>query len=67
MAEMQDGYPFIFQMIDKSGTDELLIETAKDEVEIISKLLEEEMTKAADLLVPMEAECHTGTDWFEAK
>ncbi|WP_026490791.1 DNA polymerase I [Butyrivibrio sp. XPD2002] len=47
--------------------DELLIETAKDEVEIISKLLEEEMTKAADLLVPMEAECHTGTDWFEAK
>ena len=27
MAEMQDGYPFIFQMIDKSGTDELLIET----------------------------------------
>jgi hypothetical protein len=27
MAEMTDGYPFIFQMIDKSGTDELLIET----------------------------------------
>ncbi|WP_408071032.1 DNA polymerase I [Butyrivibrio sp. JL13D10] len=47
--------------------DELLIETAKDEVDIISKLLEEEMTKAADLLVPLEAECHTGADWFEAK
>lgn len=27
MAEMQDGYPFIYQMTDKSGADELLVET----------------------------------------
>ena len=27
MTEMQDGYPFIYQMTDKSGADELLVET----------------------------------------
>ncbi|WP_044912673.1 DNA polymerase I [Butyrivibrio sp. WCE2006] len=47
--------------------DELLIETAIEEEAKIKKILEEEMTSAASLLVPLEAECHTGTDWFEAK
>ncbi|WP_026497435.1 DNA polymerase I [Butyrivibrio sp. WCD2001] len=47
--------------------DELLIETKKEEEKKIKLILEEEMTKAADLLVPLEAECHTGSDWFEAK
>ena len=47
--------------------DELLIETKKEEEAKVKAILEEEMTNAADLLVPLEAECHTGTDWFEAK
>ncbi len=47
--------------------DELLIETAPDEVEVVKNLLTEEMQKAADLKVPLIAECSIGKDWFEAK
>ena len=47
--------------------DELLIETAPDEVEVVKSLLTEEMQKAADLKVPLIAECSIGSDWFEAK
>ncbi|MCR5558024.1 MAG: DNA polymerase I [Butyrivibrio sp.] len=47
--------------------DELVIETAPDEVEKVTALLTGEMEKAASLKVPLEAECHTGSDWYEAK
>ena len=47
--------------------DELVIETAPDEVEKVTALLTQEMERAADLSVPLLAECHTGTDWYEAK
>ena len=47
--------------------DELLIETAPDEVDVVKSLLTEEMQKAADLKVPLIAECSVGSDWFEAK
>ena len=47
--------------------DELLIETAPDEVEAVTALLKEEMEKAVTLAVPMEVDCHTGSDWYEAK
>ena len=47
--------------------DELLIETAIDEVEEVSKLLEREMYGAADLAVPLEIDMHTGENWYEAK
>ncbi len=47
--------------------DELVIETAPDEVEKVTALLKEEMEKAVTLAVPMEVDCHTGSDWYEAK
>ena len=47
--------------------DELVIETNADEVDIVTALLTQEMERAADLSVPLLAECHTGTDWYEAK
>ena len=47
--------------------DELLIETAADEQDLVCGILEEEMTGAAQLAVPLVAECHTGSDWYEAK
>lgn len=47
--------------------DELLIETAKDEVEQVKKILDEEMHKAADLSVSLEIDVHVGNDWYEAK
>lgn len=47
--------------------DELLIETAKEELEVVSRILEEEMRGAADLAVPLEVDMHTGSNWYEAK
>ena len=47
--------------------DELLIETALDEVEIVKKILKEEMENAIHLSVPMEADVNMGVNWYEAK
>lgn len=47
--------------------DELLIETHKDEIEIVSSILEKEMLGAADLAVSLEIDMHTGNNWYEAK
>ena len=47
--------------------DELLIETAKEEVEEVKTILKDKMEHAADLLVPLIADMHTGQNWYEAK
>lgn len=47
--------------------DELLIETSLDEVERVKQILKEEMSGAAELLVPLEIGISEGKNWFEAK
>ena len=47
--------------------DELLIETAEDELEIVKKLLVENMENAASLAVPLKVEAEVGKNWYEAK
>ena len=47
--------------------DELLVETAADEKEIVMKILSEEMHHAASLKVELEIDMHDGKNWFEAK
>ena len=47
--------------------DELVIETYNDEALVVTDLLTKEMERSAELLVPLSAECHTGSDWYEAK
>ena len=47
--------------------DELLIETKKEEIEIVSRILEEEMKGAADLAVELDVDMHQGDSWYEAK
>ena len=47
--------------------DELLIETAPEELEVVKQILQEEMTGAADLLVNLEIDVHEGENWYEAK
>ena len=47
--------------------DELLIETAKEEIEEVRKILVNGMKHAADLAVTLEVEEHTGENWYEAK
>ena len=47
--------------------DELIIETKKEELEIVQKLLVEEMMHAAELSVPLVVDENTGDSWFDAK
>ncbi len=47
--------------------DELLIEAPYEEEEVIRKILTEEMTGAADLLVPLKIDIQSGETWYDAK
>ncbi len=47
--------------------DELLVEAPEEEVEAVSRLLQEEMKGAASLSVELEVDMHTGKSWYEAK
>ncbi|MDE6624984.1 MAG: DNA polymerase I [Lachnospiraceae bacterium] len=47
--------------------DELLIETYKDEVEQVERILVEEMMGAAELEVPLSVGVSAGATWYEAK
>lgn len=47
--------------------DELLIEAAIDELEEVKDIVKTTMEEALMLSVPLEADMHVGTDWFEAK
>lgn len=46
--------------------DELLVETAHDEVEMVRQILTECMTHAADLKVPLVVDIEQGSSWAEA-
>ena len=47
--------------------DELLIETAVDELSEVQKILEEEMVHAAELAVPLYVDMHTGENLYDTK
>ncbi len=47
--------------------DELLIEAHESEVEQVKEILSYEMEHAAELLVPLDVDMHTGKNWYEAK
>ena len=47
--------------------DELLIETAIDEIGEVKDILEEAMKTAADLKVRLEVDTHMGENWYDAK
>ena len=47
--------------------DELIIETKKEEVEIVQKILVQEMIHAADLAVPLLVDANVGDSWYDAK
>jgi DNA polymerase-1 len=46
--------------------DELVFDAHKDEVEILKKLVVEEMEKAMPMNVVIKAEVGTGDNWLEA-
>ena len=47
--------------------DELMIETALDELEDVKKLLKEKMENAAQLAVPLIVDVKQGDSWYAAK
>ena len=47
--------------------DELLVETAKDEIDIVKEIMEKEMIVAYDMAVPLEIGISEGDNWYDAK
>ena len=47
--------------------DELIVEAASEEADAAKRILEEEMTRAMPLSVPLVAEASVGEDWYAAK
>lgn len=47
--------------------DELLIETHRDEIEVVQKLLKDEMEHVGNFKVPLHVEVHQGENWLAAK
>lgn len=47
--------------------DELLVETARDEIEAVKETLTDKMRHAADLRVSLEVEVEVGKSWFDTK
>ena len=46
--------------------DELLFEVPKDELDLLSSLVKEEMENAIQLDIPLKVDCDYGQNWFEA-
>lgn len=46
--------------------DELLVETSKDEIELVKQIMTDSMKHAAKLLVPLEIDLKQGDNWLEA-
>ena len=46
--------------------DELLVETAVDEIDDVKKIISDGMKNAAKLKVPLEIDLQQGNNWFEA-
>ncbi|NLX63445.1 MAG: DNA polymerase I [Clostridiaceae bacterium] len=47
--------------------DELIVETAIDEIEQVKEIVKTNMESAADLAAPLVADVSVGSTWFEAK
>ena len=47
--------------------DELIVEALPDEVQLVEKLLVEEMENAVKLSVPLKVECNCGKTWYDTK
>ena len=47
--------------------DELIFNVPMNEIEIMKSIIEEGMSKAMELKVPLSVECAVGSTWYEAK
>ncbi|MGM9941402.1 MAG: DNA polymerase I [Bulleidia sp.] len=47
--------------------DELIFNVPEDEIDLMKQIIEEGMSKAMELKVPLTVECSVGKTWYEAK
>ena len=47
--------------------DELIVDTAKDEIDMVAKILKQEMENVVKLSVPLTVNVSSGKSWFDAK
>ena len=47
--------------------DELIIETCEDEIEIVSKIVKDEMEHAVSMDVNLDVDLNVGKSWYETK
>jgi DNA polymerase I len=47
--------------------DELIIETNKEEIDIVSNIMKYEMENVVKLRVPLVIDIHSATNWYDAK
>lgn len=47
--------------------DELIVETTPDEIDTVKALIQQEMSGAAELSVPLVVDVGVGKTWYEAK
>ena len=47
--------------------DELIVDTHKDEIDIVKQILKSEMENVVKLTVPLTVDVNVGASWFEAK
>ncbi len=47
--------------------DELIVEAPREEVAVVTALLQEEMERAADLSVKLTVDVHSGDTWYDSK
>ena len=47
--------------------DELIVDTAKDEIEAVTNILKQKMESVADLEVPLIVDVNNGKTWYDAK
>lgn len=47
--------------------DEIIVDCKKEELDLIKKIVKEEMENACQLKVPLKVEVDTGVNWYEAK
>ncbi len=47
--------------------DELIVDTATDEIDVVTKILKQEMESVANLEVPLIVDANSGKSWYDAK
>ena len=47
--------------------DEIIVDCKNEELDLIKKIVKEEMENVYKLSVPLKVELDTGTDWYETK